>query len=165
MSNHSRAPRVQESREAEVIHEAYEDSWEPASLLDTKNIPARPGYVQRWVRTSLRGVDDQSNVFAKFSRRWQPRPASSIPKGLYVPTVKFQDADIVGHNGMILMERPIEIHEKQAAFNRQQARDLVQAEKSNLYKVHDAASRKYITRPEYKSSENTTTGRVPDIDD
>lgn len=133
-------------------------------MLSTKDIPARPGYVQRWVRTSLKGSDDQSNVFAKIGQRWQPRPASSVPKGKFVPTVKFQDADIIGFQGMILMERPEEINRKHREFNKQQAHNLVRAEESNLYKVHDKGNR-YATRPEYQNESRVETGRNPDIDD
>lgn len=165
MANPGRPARVQETRDAEVIHEQYSDDWEPASMLSTKDIPARPGYVQRWVRTSLKGVDDQSNVFAKIAQRWQPRPASSVEKGKFIPTVRFQDADIIGFNGMILMERPEELNRRHAEFNKQQALNLVKAEESNLYKVHDKNSKKYVTRPEYRNETRTETGRIPDIDD
>jgi hypothetical protein len=161
----NRISRTQETREAEVVHEAYLDNWEPAAMLSTKDIPARPGFVQRWVRTALKGVDDQSNVFSKIAQRWSPRPASSVPKGSFVPSVKFQDADIIGFQGMILMERPEELHQRHAAFNLKQANNLVSAEESNLYKVHDSSNKRYVTRPEFTHSSETTTGRVPDIDD
>lgn len=165
MAENNRQPRTQETREAEVIHEAYMDNWEPASMLSTKDIPARPGMVQRWVRTALKGADDQSNVFAKMGQRWSPRPASSVAKGAFIPTVKFQDADIIGFQGMILMERPEELHMRHAAHNLQQANNLVKAEESNLYKIHDGSNKRYVTRPEFKHDSQTTTGRVPDIDD
>jgi hypothetical protein len=161
-NNDTRVPRAQETREAEVIHEAYDDNWEPAMMLDTKQVPPRPGYVQRWVRTSLKGVDDQANVYAKMGKRWTPRPASSVPKGVYAPTVRFNDADVIGHQGNILCERPETLNERHKAFNRQQANDLVRAQKSNIFNVSDD---KYVTDPLFKNEHKTTTGRVPDIDD
>ena len=160
----NRISRTQESRDSTPVHEVYEDNWSPASMLSTKDIPAREGMVQRWVRTSLKGVDDQQNVFSKMGQRWTPRPASSVPKGTFIPTVKFQDADIIGYNGMILMERPADLNARHAEFNRQQALNLVRAEEANLYKVHDSRT-KYATRPEYQDSSRVETGRVPDIDD
>lgn len=165
MANDMRKPQAQETRNAEVIHEAYEDNWEPSAMLSTKDIPARPGFVHRWIRTSLKGVDDQANVFARMGQRWLPRPASSVEKVKGIPYVKFQDADIIGYQGNILCERPVELNNRHKAFNKRQALDLVRAEENNLYKVHDNASKKYVTRPEYRDDSRVETGRVPDIDD
>ena len=36
-------------------------NWSPPSLLDAP--PPRPGFVQRWVSTSIQGRDTPDNVF------------------------------------------------------------------------------------------------------
>lgn len=132
----TRESRTQESREADTVHEFSAMSWESPALLDTTHIPARPGYVQRWVRTKLGGQDDQNNVFRKINQGWKPRPLDSVPKGQYVPHVDFNGVNVIGIHGNILMERPVEIHEKHAAYNRQQANNQMVAAKNNLFNVH-----------------------------
>jgi hypothetical protein len=67
MTDDSRLPREQELRASEPIHEEY-GSWDDDSMLSTRNIPPRDGYVQRWVRTLVKGQEDQANVFKKYNK-------------------------------------------------------------------------------------------------
>ena len=72
MSN-DRVSREQESRAAEDIHQDYDGSFDDEpSLLDTRNMPPREGFVQRWVRTTINNEDDQSNVYRSINRGWKP---------------------------------------------------------------------------------------------
>ena len=158
-----RESREHELREADPIHEEYEGNWDSDSLLDTTNIPARQGYVQRWVRTSIKGMEDQSNVFKKVNKGWKPRALSTIPKGQYVMRVDFNGVDVVGIHGMILMERPQALHDKQAKA-RQELNDLqMSAVKQNLYKVHDSSSG--FSRPVMDERTSVSRGRIAPIDD
>lgn len=162
-TNLERVSRTQEQREADVIHEEYTDNWEAQALLDTKNIKARPGYVQRWIRTKVRAEDDQNNIFKKINQGWKPRTLSSIEKGQYVPKIDFQGVDVVGIHGMILMERPEKMHEQQARYNRSIVEHQLSAVKQNVFNVHDARSG--LTRPIMKNVSEVSRGRVPDADD
>ena len=126
--------RTQESREAQV-EENY--TWETPALLDTKNIPARPGYVQRWVRTELKGKDDQANVFKKVNQGWNPRALSSVEKGKFIPHIDFNGTDVIGIHGMILMERPEAQHKSQAEYNRRTTSNQMRAVEENMFKVQD----------------------------
>jgi len=158
-----RASRTQETRAADVVHEVSHMSWESPALLDTTHIPARPGYVQRWVRTKLRGEDDQSNVFRKINQGWKPRLLDSVPKGSYVPNVDFNGVNVIGIHGNILMERPVEIHEKHAAYNRQQAENQMIAARQTLGSVHKADS--CLTAPTMQTKTDVRIGRNdPDED-
>lgn len=117
-----RKSRTQESRAGDQVHEAYTDMWENSGLLDTKHIPARPGFVQRWVRTKLKGADDPNNVMKKLNQGYRPRMADTVPQGTYAPTINSrQFGDIIGMDGIVLMERPEKLHEKHAAHNRAMA--------------------------------------------
>jgi len=163
LTREQRASREQELRAADPVHDEYAD-WDNDSLLDTKNIPARPGFVQRWVRTSVKGEEDQSNVFKKINKGWRPRSLDSIPKGQYVMNVDFQGVNVVGIHGMILMERPIGIHDRQRAQIEEQNRLQMTAVKQNLYKIHDPSSG--LTRPEFDEQSRVSKGRIaPIIDD
>ncbi len=152
----ARETRAQESREAEIIHEEYDDDWEEPGLLDTTHIPPRPGYVQRWVRTQVQGNDDGNNVARKLNQGWRPRMADTVPKGSYVATIEHtRYGNVVGLEGMILMERPAARHEAQARRNRNAAKDQLRAADENQYRENSNLA--YNHRPERRS--RTTTGR------
>ena len=59
-------------------------AWKPPSLLDAPE--ARPGYVQRWVATSIQGKESPDNVYKRMREGWEPRPAESVKSKLY-PTI------------------------------------------------------------------------------
>jgi hypothetical protein len=159
----TRESREQELRVADDVHEDYA-TWEDDTLLNTSNIPPRDGYVQRWVRTSVKGIEDQANVQKKFNRGWRPRPMSTIPKGQYVMHVDFNGMDVVGVHGMILMERPKALHEKQRKMIQQDTDMQMKSVKHDMYKVHEPGSR--LTRPEFvEENTKTSRGRIAPVDD
>ena len=158
----ARKSRTHETREADVIHDEYADSWEEKGVLDTKDIPARDGFVQRWVRTMIKGEDDQNNIFRKINQGWKPRLMSTVPKGLYVPNIDFQGTDVIGIHGMILMERPERQHESQAKSNRAATANQMSAVKQNIFNVKEE---KGMIAPAMKSKSSVSKGRMPDFDD
>ena len=82
-------------------------AWKPPSLLDAPE--ARPGYVQRWVATSIQGKESPDNVYKRMREGWEPRPAESVKSKLY-PTINHgQWAGSIGIEGMLLCEMPEEI--------------------------------------------------------
>jgi hypothetical protein len=160
-----RESRTQNLREADQVHESYDDNWEAPTLLDTSNIPARDGYVQRWVRTKLRGEDDQNNIFRKINYGWKPRSLDSVPKGQFVPQVNLNGENVIGIHGMILMERPKALHDRQAAFNRKQADNQITAAKHNLFRVHNPGDERLISAPSMKMDSTVSRGRLVESDD
>jgi len=105
----TRTSRASDSRAADEdqsIRDEFEDiDFTPANL-DTKNIPPREGYVQRWVRTKIAGAEDPSNVFKSSNVGWKPRMADSVKNGFMVPTIEYNGENIIGLHDTILMERP-----------------------------------------------------------
>lgn len=162
-SNNTRVSREQETRAADIIHEDYDDVWEENDILSTRNIQAREGYVQRWVRTMTRGQEDQSNVFNKMNKGWKARLSSSVPKGQFIMTQNFSGQEVIGVHGMILMERPMALQnrEKRAVAGRIDLQ--MRAVQENMYGVHDPRSG--LTRPSFDLKEKTTVGRSPIVDD
>lgn len=112
----NRTTRAQESRDADVIHEPVgDDDW--SAPMMTNAPPARVGYVQRWVRTSVLGTEDVSNVMRKQNEGWVPRPADSMPVGFFAPVVNnARYGNVICNGDAILMERPTSTHERQKAF-------------------------------------------------
>ena len=90
-------------------------SWAPPSLLDAPQ--ARPGYVQRWIATSIQGRETPDNVYKRMREGWQPRPADSVKDDKLFPTINHgQWAGSIGIEGMLLCEMPVEKREAQKAY-------------------------------------------------
>lgn len=78
--------RTMETWDDVDIHAESEKPWvRPSSLAAP---PARPGFVQRWIRVGVKGEDDPTNVAHKMREGWKPRPAESVPASFTVPTIQ-----------------------------------------------------------------------------
>lgn len=155
-SQDARNSRAQESRDAEQVREEHNDNWSQPGLLNAPE--ARPGFVQRWVRTKLGGNDDQGNLIRKLNQGWRPRQAGSIPKGYAAPTTSYGDyGNVVGTHDMLLMERPVEIHQKYADSVKESTRNQERAVKANLNQVHKPGDG--VTSPELNVQRHVSTGR------
>lgn len=156
--------REQSSRDSNT-RETRTNSWEYRGVLDARDIPAREGMAQRWVRVSDSSGDDQGNVHRRINQGWRPRQASTVKKGQYVPQINYQGADVIGIQGMILMERPTEQHNSEMAYRKQLANNQMQAVESMLSDVHDPKSG--LTKPEFSeySSDVKTGGRPAPVAD
>lgn len=83
-------------------------AWKPPALLDAPE--ARPGYVQRWVATSIQGKDTPDNVYKRMREGWEPRKAETV-KSMLFPTINHgQWQGCTGIEGMLLCEMPEERH-------------------------------------------------------
>lgn len=103
-------------------HAPYDDmDWGEIAVRDTTHIPPRPGYVQRWMRTEIRGVPDVKNVTKRYRQHWRPRATSTIEKTFGIPTVDFEGTEVIGVRGSILVERPEAINAKHREYNTTQA--------------------------------------------
>jgi len=157
-----RLSREQELRVADEVHESY-DNWDNDYLLDTTHIPAREGYVQRWIRSGIKGEIDKANIFKKMNRGWRPRPVDTVPKAQQILRMDFEGDQVIGIHGSILMEMP------EALFNRQSQRvkDATQhqmsAVKNDLFKIHERDSG--FSRPEFSNQTKVRRGRIAQVDD
>ena len=168
MNTETRTSRADESRAAEGMHEERSDEefamddidFSPANL-DTKNIPPREGYDQRWVRTKTGAEDDASNIYRSTNLGWKPRKADTVPKGALVPTVGFNGANVIGMHDTILMERPLIISKRHKAYEKEQSDNLLRAAEEDMHKVHNRNSG--LTRPEYSAKSKVSQGRVAPV--
>lgn len=158
-----RTSRDQELRDAEIIHEEYSDNWEEPGLLDASKMPPRPGFVQRWVRTKINGADDAANVGRKMNQGWRPRAKSTVPKGIYVPALVRDGTEIVGMDGMILMERSESLHAAHGRRNQNATASQMRAVDEDLFKVHTPGSG--MGRPQMSAKSRVTKGRPVHVAD
>jgi hypothetical protein len=92
-----------------------EPAWTPPALLDAPK--ARPGYVQRWIATSIQGKETPDNVYKRMREGWQPRPADTVKDDTLFPTINHgQWAGSIGIEGMLLCEMPVEKRAAQKAY-------------------------------------------------
>ncbi len=92
-----------------------EPAWTPPALLDAPK--ARPGYVQRWIATSIQGKETADNVYKRMREGWQPRPADTVKDDTLFPTINHgQWAGSIGIEGMLLCEMPVEKRAAQKAY-------------------------------------------------
>jgi|TARA_R110000796_G_scaffold92771_1_gene197151 hypothetical protein len=103
----TRNVRAKETRKSPRAEESRPDvAWKPPSLLDAP--PARSGYVQRWIATSIQGKETPDNVFKRMRAGWEPRSADTVD-GMQFPTINHgQWSGCVGIEGMMLCEMPVE---------------------------------------------------------
>ena len=89
-------------------------NWTPPALLDAPE--PRPGYVQRWVATSIQGKDTPDNVYKRMREGWEPRPMSTVKSKLF-PTINHGEwVGCIGIEGMLLCEMPKEQHQQMKAY-------------------------------------------------
>lgn len=159
-----RTSRSRESREGDVVHDEYADIWTQSGLLDTTHIPARNGFVQRWVRTKMNGVDDPKNVMKKMNQGFRPRMAETVPQGTFAPTINSrQFGDIIGMDGIILMERPETLHKSHAAHNRAMAAKQIEAVNGILQRAQEP--NKGFGPVNVNTSSSVDTGRPAPVSD
>ena len=123
--------------------------WAPASLLPEVN--KVPGWAYRWVRTSMVGQADATNVSSKMREGWEPVKLSEHPE-LHLYTNQnshFKDSVEVG--GLLLCKTPEEFVEQRAAYYSKQTQSQTEAIDNSFMKENDARM------PLFKEKRTTTS--------
>jgi hypothetical protein len=160
-----RTSRNQETREAAGVHDMPID-FEPTGPLP--DIPARPGYAQRWIRVKKGKENDAQNLFAAQRRGWAPRSPNTVPKSMqWLCSQREGIGDCIGTPDMVLMERPNELNAREVEAKRRGRRAIEQAVKSNLFSEYKqmGGSATGFTAPADESSSQVERGRRPAIQD
>jgi hypothetical protein len=77
-----------------------------------------PGYVGMWVRESVYGNSDYSNVNHRIRFGWLPPESSSYPKLGFVDIYgeQHEDSGLVRRGGLVWMLRPKELHDREMEY-------------------------------------------------
>lgn len=133
--------------------------------LLTSAPPTREGFVQRWIRLSALGIEDVAHVMRMRNLGWSPRNPDTVPAGFFSPVVQHASLGSVISNGdMILMERPMKIHEKQRKTIEALTRNQTGAVEQYLAR-NTPGGRGFGHGEVSEFSRKVTTGRVPRIAD
>ena len=128
MTTSNRTPREAETRATK----SRRKPWAPPSKLEAPQPPA--GYAHRWIRTSVRGEDDKTNVHAKLREGWEPVRADEYPEmeGRYPVIEEGRNAGIIGVGGLMLCRIPEETVEERTEYYREQTRNQMKAVDESL---------------------------------
>jgi hypothetical protein len=140
-----RQPRENETRETFQ----RQAQWAPAALLP--EITKVPGWAYRWIRTSMAGQADATNVSSKMREGWEPVKLSDHPEvHLYAnQDSRFSDSIEVG--GLLLCKTPEEFVEQRSAYYNKQTQSQTEAVDNSFMKENDARM------PLFKEKRTTTS--------
>ena len=122
----NRAPRASKSREAST----RPAKWMPPQLLPDPT--PEPGYAFRWIRVSMMGKDDPTNISGKLREGWEPVKASEHPEIRLMSGQANRFPDSIEVGGLLLCKTPVEFTEDRDAYYRQQA-DAQMSSVDNTY--------------------------------
>lgn len=110
-------------------------TWLPPQTLPTPN--EQDGWVFRYIRTSIMGSADPSNVSAKMREGWEPVKAEDHPELMHMsdPNSRFKGNIEIG--GLLLCKAPRELMKQRDDYYAQQARAQIQSVDSNFMKLSD----------------------------
>ncbi len=148
-----RSPRESEDREVEQRVE----SWENPSNLP--NPTPQPGWVFRWIRTSLLGNADNPNVSKKFREGWQPCRSEDHPE-LHIHMMDYKsewaDKGNVEIGGQLLCKMPKEKAEARDAHFRKIAANQIESVDNVYFKDQDS---RMATKQVFERKSRTTFGK------
>jgi len=110
--------------------------WAPSSSLDAP--PAPKGYAHRWIRTSVQGFEDTSNVSRKLREGWEFVRADTIINELgkndYPTISEGAHQGLIGIGGLVLGRIPLEILKSREAYFDKITQDRAEAVDNDLMK-------------------------------
>ena len=128
-----REPRDLESRE----NETRATPWEPANLLPDPE--PQDGWSFRWIRTSMIGSSDNTNVSKKFREGWEPVRAEDHPE-LHIMSDHKSEWGAKGCievGGLLLCKAPEEQVENRRDYYKSHAESQMQAVDNNYMREND----------------------------
>jgi len=110
-------------------------TWTPPQTLPAPN--PQPGWVFRYIRTSIMGTADPSNTSAKFREGWEPVKAEDHPELMHHtdPNSKFKGNIEIG--GLLLCKAPEELMKQRDDYYAQQAKAQIQSVDNNFMRLND----------------------------
>jgi hypothetical protein len=123
--------------------------WAPAALLP--EIKKTAGWAYRWIRTSMAGQADATNVSSKMREGWEPVKLSEHPElHLYIDgNSRFKDSVEVG--GLLLCKTPEEFVNQRSAYFNTQTQSQTDAVDNSFMKESD------VRMPLFKEKRTSTS--------
>ena len=127
-----RAKREHSTRELE----ARTESWKPPSVLPVPD--KQDGWVFRWIRVSMRGDSDNTNVSRRFREGWVSVKLEDHPELQLLSDIdnRFDGAAVVG--GLMLCKMPVETHRAKSEYLSREAGDQMVGVDNSFMREEDA---------------------------
>lgn len=127
----SRTPRDLQNREAD----SRPKLWQPADLLPAP--AAQPGYTFRWVRKSMIGVADPTNMSRSLREGWEPCRLEDHPELALSVDRDARNSDLVEVGGLILCKIPDEVAVARRSYYENHSASQQKAVDNNLMREND----------------------------
>lgn len=127
-----RTPRSIEQREAEM---RPNEGWKPQPVLPVPD--PQPGYEFRYIRTTILGHGDNTNVSSKFRQGWVPVKASDHPEITALSDVGSRFPENIEIGGLVLCKIPTEELEKRRQYYLNMAYNQMEAVDRNFLRDQD----------------------------
>ena len=111
-------------------------SWLPPQTLPAPH--PQPGWVFRWIRTSIMGQSDPTNLSAKLREGWEPVKAADHPELMLSPDPDSRFKEGVEIGGLVLCKAPEEMVESRKEWFEKQTVSQTEAVDNNFMKTNDA---------------------------
>jgi len=145
-----RTPRSHDNREAAG---RPSDKWVPPSYLPVPD--PQDGWAFRWIRTSMVGKADNTNVSSKFRQGWVPVKASDHPEIQVMSDRGSEFPDNIEIGGLLLCKAPQEMIDQRNQHYAKVAQTQMEAVDRNFLRENDP--RMPLLNPDRKT--RTTFGR------
>jgi hypothetical protein len=123
--------------------------WAPAALLP--EIKKEAGWAYRWIRTSMVGQADATNVSSKMREGWEPVKLSEHPELKLFIDLNTRIPDSVEVGGLMLCKTPEEFVDQRTAYYNNQTQSQTEAVDNSFMKENDARM------PLFKEKRTTTS--------
>lgn len=123
--------------------------WQPPQTLPSPK--PQPGWAFRWIRTSMVGQSDPTNVSSKLREGWEPVKAADHPELMYMadPNSRYKDNVEVG--GLLLCKTPEEFVNQRNAYYNRQTQSQMESVDNNFMQTNDPRM------PLFSEKRSTTT--------
>jgi hypothetical protein len=127
----NRLARELENRESSQRKQA----WTPPQTLPSPK--PQPGWVFRYIRTSIMGTADPSNTSAKLREGWEPVKAEDHPELMHMadPNSRFKGNIEIG--GLLLCKAPEDMMKQRDAYYAQAAQAQVNSVDNSFMRLSD----------------------------
>lgn len=131
MTEQNRLNREMEKRAA---------TYRPTSWQAPESLPIpddRPGWRHRWIRISMLGTPDPSNISSKFREGYEPCKADEYPELMMHAILEGRFKGNIEIGGLLLCRTPSEFMEQRAAYYANQNKAQVESVDNNFMREND----------------------------
>jgi len=131
------AEQIREKRELNTREKMERPKqWMPPQMLPDPT--PEEGYVFRWIRISIQGKEDPTNISGKLREGWEPVRASDHPEvRLFGSNDQTQFPDSIQVGGLMLCKTPIEFVKQRSEYYQKQTDAQMQSVDNTYMREND----------------------------